>query len=101
MPRNYDNGKKKKKEKKRRRKLMLQIRLGLNSKKKPCYFEKEDVKFVDYKDVDMLRRFVTDKGSIVAGRSTGNNRRWQRRVTLAVKRARFMALLPYCPDKYL
>jgi small subunit ribosomal protein S18 len=101
MPRNYDNGKKKKKEKKRRRKLLLQQKLGLMPKKKACYFDKECMSFIDYKDVELLKRYITERGSIVAGRSTGNTKRWQRRLTLAVKRARFMALIPYCPEKYI
>lgn len=101
MPRNYDNGKKKKKEKKRRRKLLLQKKLGIEPKKKLCWFTKEGIEEIDYKDVDMLKRFINDRGSILSGRQTGTTLRYQRLLTLAIKRARFMALLPYCPAKYI
>lgn len=101
MPRNYDNGKKEKKEKKRRRKMILQLKLGLNGKKKQCHFTKEGIVNVDYKDVDLLKKFVTDRGSIVCGRTTGTSGRMQKSLAIAVKRARYMALLPYCPEKYL
>lgn len=101
MPRNYDNGKKLKKEKKRRRKMILQIKLGLNGKKKQCYFTKEGMTQVDYKDAELLKRFITDRGSIVCGRTTGTTGRMQKRLAIAIKRARYMALIPYCPEKYL
>ncbi len=100
MPRNYDNGKKAKKEKKRRRKLLLARKLGLEPKKKTCFFKKEGLTHVDYKDVETLKRFVTEKGAIVPSRSTGTSIRMQRKLAKAIKNARFMALLPYCPEKY-
>jgi small subunit ribosomal protein S18 len=101
MPRNYDNGKKSRKEKKRRRKLILQQKIGLDAKKKYCYFTKEGITEIDYKDVSMLRRFITDKGAILAARQTGTDPRLQGDLCRAIKRARFMALIPYCPQKYI
>jgi len=101
MPRNYDNGKKKKKEKKRIRKLILQQKLGLEPKKKSCYFTAEGIREIDYKDANLLKRFINDKGAILSPRQTGTSRRHQVLLTKAIKRARFMALLPYCPEKYL
>jgi len=100
MPRNYDNGKKKKKEKKRRRKLLLQQKLGFDSKRKPSVFARESVTLIDYKDVSLLKKLVNDRGAILPGRQTGAGKR-QPEVTRAIKRARYMALLPYCPEKYL
>ena len=58
-------------------------------------FCKEQVKYVDYKDVSLLRKFVSDRGKIRARRVTGNCAQHQRDVATAVKNAREMALLPY------
>lgn len=63
--------------------------------KKNCRFCAEHVSQVDYKDVDRIGRYVTDRGKILPSRLTGNCAKHQRVITRAVKRARFMALLPY------
>jgi small subunit ribosomal protein S18 len=60
-----------------------------------CYFCKEKVGYVDYKDVALLRRFLSDRGKIRARRVTGSCARHQRDIALAVKNAREMALIPY------
>ena len=66
-------------------------------KPKVCPFcvDKSDI---DYKDVSRLRRYVSDRGRIEPRRRTGICARHQRRVALAIKRARYLALLPYTPD---
>ena len=64
-------------------------------RQKFCVFCKEQVKYVDYKDVSLLRKFVSDRGKIRARRVTGNCAQHQRDVATAVKNAREMALLPY------
>lgn len=64
-------------------------------KKRFCVFCKEQIAYVDYKDVGLLRRFVSDRGKIRARRVTGNCAQHQRDVATAVKNAREMALLPY------
>ena len=64
-------------------------------KRKSCYFCKEKVEEIDYKNVNQLRRYVSEKGKIRNRRITGACRRHQRQVAVAVKRAREMALLPY------
>ena len=64
-------------------------------KKKFCIFCKDRVKYVDYKDVMLLRKFVSDRGKIRARRVSGNCAQHQRDVATAVKNAREMALLPY------
>ncbi len=64
-------------------------------KKKACAFCKEGAAPVDYKDVAMLRKFISDRGKIRARRVTGNCTRHQRDVAMAVKNAREVALLPY------
>ena len=64
-------------------------------RKKICVFCKEKSDFIDYKDVSLLRKFVSDRGKIRARRVTGNCSQHQREVATAVKNAREMALLPY------
>jgi small subunit ribosomal protein S18 len=60
-----------------------------------CYFCKEKVGYVDYKDTALLRRFVSDRGKIRARRVTGSCQRHQRDIALAVKNAREIGLMPY------
>ncbi|HEX9298560.1 MAG TPA: 30S ribosomal protein S18 [Actinomycetota bacterium] len=64
-------------------------------KRKVCIFCKDHIDYVDYKDVVMLRKFVSERGKIRARRVTGNCVQHQRDVATAVKNAREMALLPY------
>lgn len=64
-------------------------------RKKFCRFTAEGVKEIDYKDVQMLKGYVTETGKIVPSRITGTNARYQRQLATAIKRARFLALLPY------
>ncbi|HVL63602.1 MAG TPA: 30S ribosomal protein S18 [Actinomycetota bacterium] len=64
-------------------------------KKKYCAFCADKKLVIDYKDVNLLRKFVSDRGKIRARRVTGNCSQHQRRVASAVKNAREMALLPY------
>src|ERR1700677_3951589 len=64
-------------------------------KKKVCVFDKDHTVWVDYKDVNMLRRFMSDRGKIRARRVTGNCAQHQRDVQVAIKTARELALLPY------
>jgi len=65
------------------------------TKRKVCIFCKDRIEFVDYKDVVVLRKFVSERGKIRARRVTGNCSQHQRDVASAVKNAREMALLPY------
>jgi small subunit ribosomal protein S18 len=64
-------------------------------KKKVCLFCKEHTDWVDYKDVNLLRRFMSDRGKVRARRVTGNCAQHQREVATAIKTARELALLPY------
>src|SRR5947207_15513982 len=64
-------------------------------KKKVCIFCKEHIEWVDYKDVNLLRRFMSDRGKIRARRVTGNCAQHQRDVAVAIKTARELVLLPY------
>lgn len=72
-------------------------RRGGRRRKKITYFEFEDGK-VDYKDVQKLKRFISERGKILPRRVTGACAKHQRAITLAVKRARHLALLPYMND---
>ena len=65
------------------------------SKKKVSILTQEKVEYVDWKDVNLLRRFVSDRAKVRARRVTGNSAQQQREIALAIKNAREMALLPY------
>ncbi|MGE4596516.1 MAG: 30S ribosomal protein S18 [Methylophilaceae bacterium] len=64
-----------------------------------CRFSAEGITEVDYKDVNLLKDFITENGKLIPARITGTKARYQRQLTTAVKRARFLALLPYT-DKH-
>lgn len=68
-------------------------------RKKFCYFTSNKLDEVDYKDVYLLKKFITENGKIVPSRITGTKARFQRLLATAIKRARFLALLPYT-DKH-
>ena len=68
-------------------------------RRKSCFFCKSKVDEVDYKNVNELRRYVSERGKIRSRRISGACRRHQRQVAVAVKRAREIALLPYVADK--
>ena len=64
-------------------------------RRKSCPFTASGIKNVDYKDVDTLTQFITERGKIIPRRITGVSLRHQRMLTQAIKRARYMALLPF------
>ena len=69
------------------------------NKKKVCAFcEDKNLKVIDYKDANRLRKYVTEKGKIIPSRQTGTCARHQRELTVAIKRARNIALLPFSGD---
>lgn len=72
---------------------------GRRVKRKVCHFCTERVPYVDYKDVSLLRRYMSDRAKIRARRVTGNCPRHQRAVAIAIKNAREMALLPYVGNR--
>lgn len=79
----------KKKKKKRR-----------HGKQKFCFFSKTGMVAIDYKDDELLRRFVTERGKIAPRRNTGTNPKFQRPLAVAIKRARHLALLPFVKEYY-
>ena len=64
-------------------------------RRKFCRFTAEGVTEIDYKDVALLKNYVTESGKIVPSRITGTSAKYQRQLATAIKRARFLALLPY------
>ena len=67
-------------------------------RKKVCYFKKNKITVIDYKDVELLKRFISANGKIIPRRVTGTSSKYQRLLATAIKRARQMALLPYVAD---
>ena len=68
---------------------------GLFKRRKFCCFTADKVDFVDYKDVEVLKEFIVENGKIMPARLTGTKAHYQRQLSVAIKRARFMALLPH------
>ena len=64
-------------------------------KRRYCRFTEEGIEEIDYKDVKLLKDFITEAGKIVPSRVTGTKARYQRQLSTAIKRARYVALLPY------
>jgi small subunit ribosomal protein S18 len=68
---------------------------GYFRRKKFCRFTAEGVEEIDYKDLDVLKNYITETGKIVPSRVTGTNAKYQRQLAVAIKRARYLSLLPY------
>lgn len=71
---------------------------GRRPKKKVCSFCVDKIEDIDYKDIAKLRRYVTDRGKILPRRISGNCAKHQRQLTIAIKRARNIALLPFTAE---
>ena len=67
-------------------------------KKKYCRFKRYGIKYIDYKDVEFLKKFINEQGRLLPRRITGTSLKFQRKITSAVKQARQMALLPNVTD---
>jgi small subunit ribosomal protein S18 len=75
---------------------MAGIRKGGRAKRrKVCYFTSNGISNIDYKDVDLLKKFISERGKILPRRVTGTCAKYQRKLTIAIKRSRQMALLPF------
>lgn len=70
-----------------------------SKKKKACPFALAKAKKIDYKDIETLRGFITERGKILPRRITGVNHYFQKRLKQAIKQARFMALLPFVSEE--
>ncbi|MCR6098500.1 30S ribosomal protein S18 [Salipaludibacillus agaradhaerens] len=73
-------------------------RRGRPKRRKVCYFTVNKIKKIDYKDLDLLRKFISERGKILPRRVTGTSAKYQRQLTRAIKRARTMALLPFVTE---
>ena len=69
--------------------------LNLRQRKRFCYFCRANIENIDYKNVSLLEKFISDKGKIRPKRSTGNCVQHQKKIDMAIKRARVIALIPY------
>lgn len=74
------------------------LNIDKSTQKKYCRFKRTGIKYVDYKDPDFLIKFVNEQGKILPRRLTGTSLKYQRKVSVAVKRARHLALMPYVAD---
>ncbi len=79
---------------------MAKLKVRRPFKKKHCRFCTDKVEHIDYKDVMLIRRYTSDKSKIKARRATGNCTQHQKQMAQAIKRARYMALLPYVRELY-
>lgn len=68
-------------------------------RRKVCYFTSNNITRIDYKDVDLLKKFISERGKILPRRVTGTSAKWQRKLTVAIKRARIMGLLPFSTEE--
>ena len=73
-------------------------RSSYSRRKKKCRFCSNDLPRIDYKDVETLRDFVTDRGKMLSRRVTGNCAKHQRQISRQIKRARYIALMPYVAE---
>ena len=67
-------------------------------RKKRCYFTDNKISYIDYKNIELLKRFISDRGKILPKRVTGTKSRYQAELSVAIKRARHMALLPFIKE---
>ena len=74
-------------------------RRGGRRRKKVCYFTSNNITHIDYKDVELLKKFISERGKILPRRVTGTSAKYQRQLTKAIKRSRHMALLPYVKEE--
>ncbi len=68
-------------------------------RKKTCYFTENKIEYIDFKDAALLKRFISERGKILPKRVTGTKAKHQKKLAVAIKRARHMALLPYVEEE--
>jgi small subunit ribosomal protein S18 len=74
------------------------LNIDTTTGKKYCRFNKAGIKYIDYLDADYLLKFVNEQGKILPRRLTGTSLKYQRKLSVAIKRARHLALMPYVGD---
>jgi len=80
---------------------MIAYKHNLKKKRKKCYFLTNNIQTIDYKDVELLKKFLSDNGKILPRRLTGTSCKYQRKLTSAIKKARQAGILPYTGDIYM
>ncbi|EON70901.1 MULTISPECIES: 30S ribosomal protein S18 [Lysinibacillus] len=73
-------------------------RRGGRKRRKVCYFTANNITHIDYKDVDLLKKFISERGKILPRRVTGTSAKYQRKLTSAIKVSRIMGLLPFVSE---
>lgn len=74
-------------------------RKGRGKRRKVCYFTANGITHIDYKDVELLKKFISERGKILPRRVTGTSAKYQRMLTRAIKRSRQVALLPFVSEE--
>lgn len=74
------------------------FRKGRGRRRKVCYFTANKIEHIDYKDIELLKKFISERGKILPRRVTGTSAKYQRMLTRAIKRSRQIALLPYTTE---
>lgn len=74
-------------------------RRGGRKRRKVCYFNSNNITHIDYKDVDLLKKFISERGKILPRRVTGTSAKYQRKLTTAIKVSRIMGLLPFVAEE--
>ena len=77
---------------------LTSLNIETTTKKKYCRFKRSGIKYIDYKDPEFLLKFVNEQGKILPRRLTGTSLKYQRKVSIAIKRARHLAIMPYVAD---
>lgn len=70
--------------------------MAIHRRRKICKFTVEGISFIDYKDLNTIKNYITESGKIVPSRITGTSVKYQRQLSNAIKKARFLSLIPYC-----
>ncbi|MCL2521477.1 MAG: 30S ribosomal protein S18 [Erysipelotrichales bacterium] len=76
----------------------MQNQYKSKKRKKVCYFTQNKIEYIDFKDVELLKKFISDRGKILPRRTTGTSACYQRMLAVAIKRSRHMALLPFIKE---
>lgn len=82
-----------------RKKPSKNLKVNKKGKKKVCQFTKQGIQYIDYKDVEVLRRFISSSGKILPRRITGTSAKYQRKLAKAIKQAREVGLLAFVVEK--
>ncbi|MFB8453190.1 30S ribosomal protein S18 [Enterococcus faecium] len=77
---------------------MAQQRRGGRKRRKVDYIAANHIEYIDYKDIELLKRFISERGKILPRRVTGTGAKNHRKITVAIKRARIMGLLPFVSE---